>query len=161
WFRTIVEQCNHAPVLAATVWHPVREFSTPDWQRFTADVVTAKSIERLFGIAQPHRIDANVIVRNRQYLALSDANACIQGRRASLFLFHHVTERNRKRLNPLQHHLAGVIGGIVVHDNHFPWPVRLETLQTLKRLYQLVSPVVSGDDYREPHSKCLYLRLTI
>src|SRR6185369_6679211 len=107
-----------APVFTAAVRHPLWYVPTPDWERLAADVVTAETIERLFGVAQPHRIDPHVVVSNREDFALRDANAGIESGGASLLSLHYVAQRHRERLDAFEHHVARVIGGVVIDNDH-------------------------------------------
>ena len=48
--RTVIEQCDHAPMLPTAVRQPVRPFARPDGQRFSAHIIAIQITQRSFGV---------------------------------------------------------------------------------------------------------------
>ena len=152
--RSVVEQRNHRPELAAAVGQPRRPRGAPDRGDAAAHVIALQSLETLGGAIQPIRLDAHVVVGRDDDLSLGETDAGVQRRASSLLPFEDVAQRRREGQCGGLDNVPRTVGRIVVDDNRFPLVGRPQTGEAGQRVAQVRSAVVGRDDNRKLHGSC-------
>ena len=141
-----------SPQIAAGEIQPLGRVGLPDRRNRAADIVDAcvrRVEQRRARSLQPALIHADVIVRHGDDLALRGADAGVQRVGSTLRRFVQITQWDREAGGVTLHDAAGVVGRVVVNDQHVPSSLRAygAVPQIVQRLVQQRGAIVGRNEH--------------